>query len=74
MVMSTLFDYGFGVTSVSSQAEVEPGPCLEGVHPMLQKTLDRPVEPGKGRVLLLAKTKNSCGSPTGMPMDSKIGN
>ena len=26
MVMSTLFDYSFGVTSVSSQTEVEPGP------------------------------------------------
>ena len=26
MLMSTLFDYGFGVTSVSSQSEVEPGP------------------------------------------------
>ena len=26
MVMPTLSDYGFGVTSVSSQVEVEPGP------------------------------------------------
>ena len=26
MVMSTLFDYGFGDTFVSSEAEVEPGP------------------------------------------------